>query len=171
MNTLIALVATMFILVTGLISNANASVPHGNAKLTLINNISTNYKVKANVAHRIVTVVEKVATKHKLDKFMILAIMSVESTFKVNAKNHHCVGLMQVNLKSKLVKQNLMGRNPYDVTTNLDLGIQVMNYCKVMKDPLGCYHGGKSVVYTKMVLAAYHQLKNVKSDHRRSKNV
>jgi soluble lytic murein transglycosylase-like protein len=168
MNTLLALVATMFILGT---TNAIASVPHSNTKLTLINNISTNYKVKTDVAHRIVSDVERVATKHKLDKFMILAIMSVESTFKVNAKNHYCVGLMQVNLKSKLVKQSLMGRNPYDVTTNLDLGVQVMKYCKVMKDPLGCYHGGKSVTYTKRVLAAYQQLKNVKSDHRRSKNV
>jgi soluble lytic murein transglycosylase-like protein len=170
MNKLLSLVVTIFILVLGM-SNANANIPHSSTKLLLVNNISNTYNVKTDVAHRIVSAVERVANKHKLDKFMILAIMSVESTFKVDAKNHYCVGLMQVNLQSKLVKENLKGRNPYDVSTNLDLGVRVMKYCKVMKDPLGCYRGGKSLTYTKKVLAAYHKLKNVKSDHRRSKNV
>jgi hypothetical protein len=55
----------------------------------------------------------------------ILAVIWVESGFNIRAYNNGSVGLMQVEVKSHLDK--IAGRDPYDIKTNMELGVDIFN--------------------------------------------
>src|SRR5690606_29090373 len=66
----------------------------------LSNYIVKNYRVSLEEAEKIVYTTFKEANKKDLEPLLVLSIISVESTFKKNAKSHAgAVGLTQVMAK------------------------------------------------------------------------
>jgi soluble lytic murein transglycosylase-like protein len=125
----------------------------------LVKMISNKYKVQGKMALEIVNGVNKVSKTHKVDKSLMLAIVSTESAFKPKARNKGCVGLMQVRTNSRLARKYLKGRNPYDVLTNLDLGALILKSCSKERNQIACYHGGVDRAYDRRVYSEQFLMK------------
>lgn len=109
--------------------------------------------------------VQAASLEYNVSPKQILAIMRVESSFVVKAKNSRSVGLMQVNLK---YHAKSFRASPYDVFENVDTGTSIYNACLKKKrgdvpKALRCYNGeGKqNVAYSNKVLKALSELKSI----------
>ncbi len=98
--------------------------------ITLTNYISSKFKVSLDTAIKIV----QLATKHAYETFPkrddILAIISVESRFNINAFSQGCYGLMQVQKKSHT--KPLAGRSLRNPDVNIELGSKILNEYSVL---------------------------------------
>lgn len=114
----------------------------------------------------------KWATEFKVDEKMLLAIMTVESTFYQHAiSNAGAMGLMQViprwHLEKILDARKRFG-NPeiFDINTNIFLGAWVYQDClarfKRTEGALLCYNGSNESPngYDKKVMIAYNNISN-----------
>lgn len=84
----------------------------------------TKGEVSASTARKIVAYVNHFSLLYSVDPMDVFRIMKKESTFKPRAKsNHGAVGLMQII--PYWHKAKLMGRDPYDIATNIEVGVRV----------------------------------------------
>ncbi len=101
-----------------------------------------------------------------VDLALILAIMKIESSFMIKAKNGRSVGLMQVNLDYH--RSKFKGKDPYGIYDNTFVGTSIFKDClKTTKGnvnrALRCYNGSwQSNVYPTKVLNALKSI-NVNS--------
>ena len=101
-----------------------------------------------------------------LDPVSILAIISVESSFRPKAVNGSSVGLTQI-LK-RLHKEKFKGGDPFDVKVNVYAGMKVLSDCLVKHQGVyskayACYngYGSKGAKYAQKVTATYNRLKKI----------
>ncbi len=108
------------------------------------------------------TVFDEVST-HRIDPYLVVAMISAESMFNSKAGNKSGArGLMQV--MPRWHKDKIKGRNILDVRTNIEVGLQILQDCLVragdkMVSGLKCYSGGASKKYETRIKAAHTSLK------------
>lgn len=105
-------------------------------------------------AKQIIDWVYEYSAIHGTDPLLVLAMMRNESGFSPKATSKYgAKGLLQV--VPRYHREKLQGRNPYDVSTNIDVGIQVLkeyleqNNNKV-PPTLKKYSGGSKNYFTKV---------------------
>ena len=106
------------------------------------------------------------AIKTNLDLKLILAIVRVESSFQVHAKNGKSVGLMQLYLRYH--KAKFQGKHYMDPASNIMAGAMVMKECmdthhNSLRKASRCYNGGGDRQYYKKLLRAYSDISRVES--------
>lgn len=101
-----------------------------------------------------------------IDPLAMLAIVQVESRFRVFAKNRSSVGLTQILFR--VHRSKFTGTNPYDVKDNIFAGSIVLSECVRKhhgnyKQAYRCYngYGAYSHKYVNKVLSAYNELKSI----------
>lgn len=119
-------------------------------------------KVDPSDISNIVTEVFKQSDKHKIDPFLIIALINKESTFNKKARNKSkASGLMQVI--PYWHRDKIDGRNIFSVKVNIEVGTKILRDCldkhfQKLKPALKCYSGGagnkymRDVVYTRSLL-------------------
>lgn len=107
-------------------------------------------------------VFDEVST-HRIDPYLVIAMISAESMFNTKAGSKAGArGLMQV--MPRWHKDKIKGRNIFDVRTNIEVGLQILQDCLVkasdrMTSGLKCYSGGASKKYEMRIKAAHTSLK------------
>jgi soluble lytic murein transglycosylase-like protein len=105
----------------------------------------SNKKVNFLDALQIVTTVYSVSEDTGWDPLFIISMIKAESNFLYNARSSvGAVGLMQVWPKYHM--KRLAGRNPKDIYTSVDVGVDILQECfinnkKVINKALACYSG------------------------------
>lgn len=99
-----------------------------------------------------------------LDFKLILAIVRVESSFQVHARNGRSVGLMQLHLRYH--KAKFQGKHYTHPGGNVRAGALVMKECmdshhNALRKASRCYNGGGDPQYYKKLLKAYHEVKKL----------
>lgn len=123
----------------------------------------TNTKGTSSDIIKIVEAAFAQGIKHKIDPFLILALINKESTFNKKAKNKSkASGLMQVIPYWHRDKIN--GRNIFSVDVNIEVGTQVLKDCldkhsQKIDRALRCYSGGASKVYNREVMSTRNKLR------------
>lgn len=123
-------------------------------------------KSKCSKVDEIVTASQIASEVFGVDLAIILAIMKVESSFILKAKNGRSVGLMQVNLDYH--KSKFKGKDPYGVYDNVFIGTSIFKDClnssrNNVNKALRCYNGShNSNEYPTKVFAALKSI-NVNS--------
>jgi len=107
----------------------------------------TRGKVSVNTATKIVALVNHFSALYSVDPVDIFKIMKKESRFDPEAKSsHNAVGLMQVI--PYWHRDKLMGRNPFDIYTNIEVGVRIwaqyLRMYKSKKEALTRYSGGST---------------------------
>ncbi len=128
--------------------------------------IQETYKV--SYASEIVDKVYQISERKQLDPLFVLAMMQVESGYKLTAKspaNAH--GLMQVHYPSH--RQKVLSKNDlYDMDINIELGTDIWKECvgksKTIYIAAMCYTGGHQDWLSKVRLA-HNNLINIKEPH------
>lgn len=93
-------------------------------KLAGIANIIKNEgKIHIDTAYKYAGYIIKAADKHKINPTLIVAIISVESTFKSNAENMGTIGLMQVFGSVHRIKPI---EKLYDPEYNIHIGTKIL---------------------------------------------
>lgn len=99
----------------------------------------------------------------------VMAIIKKESTFRTNASNGSCVGLMQLNSRYNTGLANSLGVSLYDPYGNVLVGIHVVKDLLnkySMSDALMCYNMGEygakkylggSTSYSRTVMSYYYE--------------
>lgn len=110
----------------------------------------------------LLSAVHRAAKIHNLDFKKLLAIVRVESSFNVRAKNASSVGLAQVNLDYH--RKKFKG-SPYDIADNIMVAESIYYKCLIKhrqheKKSLRCYNGenSKDFTYADKVLKAYAEI-------------
>lgn len=107
-------------------------------------------------------VFDKVDT-HRIDPYLVIAMMSAESTFNHKAGNKSGArGLMQV--MPRWHRDKIKGRNILDIQTNVEVGLQILQDCLIkagdkMSSGLRCYSGGASKKYETKIKLAHASVK------------
>ncbi len=84
----------------------------------------TRGQVSIDTARKIVAYVKHFSTLYSVDPTDVFRIMKKESSFKPRAiSSHGAIGLMQVI--PSWHRDKLMGRDPYDIATNIEVGIRI----------------------------------------------
>lgn len=115
-------------------------------------------KVDPSDVGNIVSEVFEQSDKHKIDPFLILAIINKESTFNKKARNKSkASGLMQVI--PFWHRDKIKGRNIFSVKVNIEVGTEVLKNCldkhfQKIKPALKCYSGGAGNKYIRDVISA-----------------
>lgn len=123
--------------------------------LTLFDYIKDSCRVNCVNHELLLDSITKASTDHNVDKKLVLAIIRVESSFTVKAKNGSNVGLNQVNLRYH--KPKFKGKDYYDVNQNVYVGTKILSDCSkkskgsVIKT-LRCYNGGGDNRYASKVM-------------------
>lgn len=149
----------LFILLALLVTNtAMASFDTVKA----VNYIHTVYKVNKQIATEIVTAVGVASTKHRIDPYIVLAVIQKESGFKVRATNGKSKGLMQLYIKHKETVKLLEGKSPFNIEANINGGVAKLNICKTKdnRPMLVCYHGSSNG-YREKVIHIANNLKTI----------
>lgn len=121
-------------------------------------------KVSQEEAEHISSVIYKKSLKHDVDPHVVFGLMKVESGFYKYAKNPDgSYGLMQI--QANVHRKLLNGKTPYDVETNVDIGVGVYKYClqrwKSISSALNCYNGRvRNNPFASKVLTVIRQLNN-----------
>ncbi len=108
------------------------------------------------------TVFDEVST-HRIDPYLVVAMISAESMFNTKAGSKAGArGLMQV--MPRWHRDKIKGRNIFDVRTNIEVGLQILQDCLIkagdrMSAGLRCYSGGASKKYETRIRAAHTSLK------------
>lgn len=128
-----------------------------------------NYDVKEREARVLVRSADSNARKYKIDLELLMAIIFVESTYKVTAQsNQGAIGLMQVVPKWHLDKIEQYGDVDvlYDIRANIAIGTEIlMEYLEKegnIRKALHRYNGSKddkTLKYSNRVLKKYSELK------------
>lgn len=128
-----------------------------------------NYDVKEREARILVRSADTNARKYKIDLELLMAIIFVESTYKITAQsNQGAIGLMQVVPKWHLDKIEQYGDVSvlYDIRTNIAIGTEIlMEYLEKegnIRQALHRYNGSKddkTLKYSNRVLKKYSELK------------
>ena len=115
--------------------------------------------------------VTRESKKHDISGELIMAIIDVESRFKIKARNGNSVGLMQVLLKYHKVK--FSGKDFFLPNENVRVGSLILSNCfkkakkstknkdSIIKKSLACYNGGGNSKYTELVMNRYTQIKKL----------
>jgi soluble lytic murein transglycosylase-like protein len=104
------------------------------------------------------------SVKHDVDPHVVFGLIKVESEFIKHAKNSDgSYGLMQI--QARVHKKALKGKNPYDIETNLDVGVSIYKNCarqwKSLSSALNCYNGRiKNNPFSAKVMSVINQLNN-----------
>lgn len=115
-----------------------------------------NKSVKGSNSQTIKTIVDiafEQGIKHKIDPFLILAVIKKESAFKPIARNRSkASGLMQVI--PYWHRDKIRGRNIFSVPVNIEVGTLVLKDCldrnyQNLNKALRCYSGGAGIKYAK----------------------
>jgi hypothetical protein len=130
--------------------------------LTLFDYIKDSCRVNCVNHELLLDSVTDASEKLSVDKKMLLAIIRVESSFTVKAKNGRSVGLNQVHLGYH--KPKFKGKDYYDVRDNVFVGSTIFSDCfKRSKGnnvkALRCYNGGGDPGYDRKVLERYKEIK------------
>lgn len=112
--------------------------------LTFDDYVKSRCKKNCVDSEKIKDIVFKLADDNQINPVVVLSIISVESGFRINAKNGSNTGLMQVNLKYHSSKFRV--RNYFDVEENLTVGFSILKDCVDrnagnIARALGCYNG------------------------------
>lgn len=105
-------------------------------------------------AKQIIDDVYEYAAIHKADPLLALAMLRNESGFASNARSKYgAKGLMQI--VPRFHREKLAGRNPYEVSTNIDVGIQILReyldqHDNKVRPALRKYSGGARNYYAKI---------------------
>jgi len=128
-----------------------------------------NYDVQEREARVLVRSADSNARKYKIDLELLMAIIFVESTYKVTAQsNQGAIGLMQVVPKWHLDKIEQYGDVSvlYDIRANIAIGTEIlMEYLEKegnIRQALHRYNGSKddkTLKYSNRVLKKYSELK------------
>lgn len=128
-----------------------------------------NYDVKEREARVLVRSADANAHKYKIDLELLMAIIFVESTYKVTAQSKQgAIGLMQVVPKWHLDKIERYGDVSvlYDIRANIAIGTEIlMEYLERegnIRQALHRYNGSKddkTLKYSNRVLNKYSELK------------
>lgn len=108
-------------------------------------------KVDPSDVNSIVAEVFEQGAKHKIDPFLIIALINKESTFNKKARNKSSAsGLMQVI--PYWHRDKIKGRNIFSVKVNIEVGAKVLKDCldkhsQKIKPALKCYSGGAGSKY------------------------
>ena len=117
-------------------------------------------------AQELLGAVHSAADSYDIDPVAILAIVSVESSFRPRATNGSSVGLTQV--LRRLHRDKFKGPDPYDVQDNIFAGVQVLSNC--LKKHKGLYtkafqcyngYGKKSIKYAAKVQSAINKIRTL----------
>lgn len=134
------------------------------APLTLHDYISSVCPKRSKCVEQesLLSAVHRAAKVHSLDFKKLLAIVRVESSFDIKAKNISSVGLGQVNLDYHRSK---FKGSPYNVEDNILVAAGIYKQCLIKhqqheKKSLRCYNGenSKDFVYANKVLKAYAEI-------------
>ena len=105
-------------------------------------------------AKQIIDDVYEYAAIHKADPLLALAMLRNESGFASNAKSKYgAKGLMQI--VPRFHREKLAGRNPYEVSTTIDVGLQILReyldqHDNKVRPALKKYSGGARNYYAKI---------------------
>lgn len=108
----------------------------------------------------------KAADEHDLDFRVLIAIVKVESGFRLNARSPSSVGLAQINLKWHRDKFN---RHPLNPMENVRVGAVVLNECLIrnqgrLSKAFRCYNGlgaGQDKDYVTKVQKALSEIRRL----------
>ena len=112
-------------------------------------------KVDPSDVEKIVTEAFAQGAKHKIDPFLIIALINKESTFNKKARNKSkASGLMQVI--PYWHRDKIDGRNIFSVKVNIEVGTQILSDClqkhsRKLSPALNCYSGGAGNKYMRDV--------------------
>lgn len=102
------------------------------------------------------------ASYYAINQKRLLAIMKVESGYRINARNGDSVGLMQVNLHYHGKRFN---HSPFNERNNIAIGSDIYRQCTVkhkgdVMKSLRCYNGenSKNFDYSLKVIKAYNEI-------------
>lgn len=122
---------------------------------------SYHFKITPNDKKRIVKSAIKYSTYHGVNPILTLAILNVESSFRLNAVSPtgpKC--LMQV--ATSVHKDKIRGRDIFELNTCMDVGVAIIKECgrnnRNIDATLRCYSGYKGnslLVYQQTVKARY----------------
>lgn len=106
--------------------------------------------------------VKSISEEFKVDMYVLLAIMRVESAFSVTAKNGSNTGLMQINLRFH--KPKFPNSNYTNVRENIRVGAIVYRDCLKrskgsVDKALTCYNGNADPKYSSKVRKSVRELK------------
>ena len=109
--------------------------------------------------------IAKASHKYDVPHNVILGVITVESAFNRKAVSSCGVGLMQICLKWH--HEKLKGKNPYLVSTNVDVGTHILKDCLSknkgsINRSLACYNGGGDKHYVTKVRTAIAEIKQLR---------
>lgn len=133
-------------------------------KQTLTEYIDDNCKKGCVDPKSLLKSVMQSARKLDTDFRILLAIIKVESGFKVKARNAGNVGLSQILLRYH--KPKFKGKDYTNVSDNVNVGAIVFTECKKkhngnLNKALKCYNGGADPQYPKKVNKALSEIKQL----------
>lgn len=105
--------------------------------------------------------VKRNSKKYNIDYKILLALIKVESSFNIYAKNGSSVGLTQVLLRYH--KPKFTGNDYYHIDDNISVGSQILGACykrskNNVRYSLQCYNGGGDKSYSIKVMKAYKEI-------------
>lgn len=136
---------------------------------------NASVKLPENKLRRIISAAKASAALNDLNPTLILSVIMTESGFKDTSKSAYgATGLMQV--VPRWHEDKLKGRNPYDVSTSIEVGVQILKDCwdkskHNLKVTLSCYSGGGGKQYYKKVMSHHGDLKEyIKASEKAEEN-
>jgi soluble lytic murein transglycosylase-like protein len=117
--------------------------------------IEKQTKVDASDVDKIVAEAFEQGARHRIDPFLIIALINKESTFNKKARNkNRASGLMQVI--PYWHRDKIEGRNIFSVKVNIEVGTQILadcldKYSQKLTQALKCYSGGAGKKYMRDV--------------------
>lgn len=155
---LLVLLSTLCFIPNAIADNNTTAMTHA---VSWINGKQT--KVAPVDVETIVSAAFEQGAKHKIDPFLILALIKKESTFNKKARNKSkASGLMQVIPFWHRDKIN--GRNIFSVKVNVEVGTQILKDClnkysQKIHPALKCYSGGASNKYMREISLTQNNLR------------
>ncbi|GAA5101471.1 hypothetical protein GCM10023338_17480 [Wohlfahrtiimonas larvae] len=141
-----------------------------NKRQKMTNYLVMHYNMPERDAKILVRSADANAHKYKIDLELLMAVIFVESTYKITAESKYgAIGLMQVVPKWHLDKIQQYGGVDalYDIRTNISIGTEIlMEYFEKegnIRQALHRYNGSKNdktLKYSNRVLQKYNELRN-----------
>ena len=159
------ILALMFALIPNCFAKSNHKTHHQKSTvypaLTFDDYVKSRCKTNCADSEKIKDIVFKLADDNQINPFVVLSIISVESGFRMNAKNGSNTGLMQINLKYH--KSKFPTRNYLDMEQNLTVGFTILKECVDrnagnIARALRCYNGYGNTEYVSKVQKTMAQI-------------
>jgi len=131
------------------------------APITMSDYIDLNCKASCAEQEELLESTNEAAQANEVDQRLLLAIVRVESSFKVRARNGSNAGLMQVH--TRWHRKKLVGQDPYAVKLNIAVGAAIYRGCldkhggnttKALK----CYNGAADPRYVDKIRKAQREI-------------